>query len=340
MRKLYIIHTEPIPTRYTQQWRDHLAELWPTAHHIDSHTHAQHTTPGAFLDFANTNRHKSDQAQQVATLFSHGAINPGDRFLFTDAWNPTVLQLRYQSDLLRIPVSITGLWHAGSYDPNDFLGRLIGADPWVRHTEQAMAHGFTHNLFATEYHRELFCRTLKFPRTQTARMAWPMSYIPQQIPAGVKRDLIVFPHRIAPEKQVRIFKDLRKRMPEYEWVICQERSMSKAEYHQLLAEAKIVFSANLQETLGISWYEGICAGATPVVPHRLSYAEMAPNICYPSEWTRDWSAYCTHATKITKWIRDAMSMDCTQRITQTARLQQQLEPYFSSDQLKGFMDAQ
>lgn len=340
MSNLHIIHTEPIPTRYTSQWRHHLAELWPHARHIDSTAHAQHTTPGAFLDFAHTNRYKSDQAQQVAELFSHGAINPGDRFLFTDAWNPTVLQLRYQSDLLAIPVSITGLWHAGSYDPNDFLGRLIGADPWVRHAEQAMAHAYTHNLFATEYHRELFCDTLKFPRTRTARMAWPMGYIPQQIHAGVKRDLIVFPHRIAPEKQVRIFKDLRQRMPEYEWVICQEHAISKAQYHQLLAEAKIVFSANLQETLGISWYEGICAGATPVVPHRLSYAEMAPDMCYPSEWTDSWSSYCTHATKITKWIRDTMRMDCTQRITQTARLQQQLEPYFSSDQLKGFMDAQ
>ena len=50
----------------------------------------------------------------------------------------------------------------------------------------------------------------------------------------------------------------------------------------MLGEAKLVFSANLQETLGISWYEGALVDAIPMVPDRLSYKEMAlPNLSIP-----------------------------------------------------------
>ncbi len=35
-----------------------------------------------------------------------------------------------------------------------------------------------------------------------------------------KRNLILFPHRMAPEKQPAIFQDLKKAMPQYEFVVC------------------------------------------------------------------------------------------------------------------------
>jgi hypothetical protein len=75
----------------------------------------------------------------------------------------------------------------------------------------------------------------------------------------------------------------------------------------LLGEAKMVFSANLQETLGISWYEGALVNAIPMVPDRLSYSEMAvPEFKYPSKWTEDYSSYRTHRAEIVAKIRDYM----------------------------------
>jgi hypothetical protein len=107
-----------------------------------------------------------------------------------------------------------------------------------------------------------------------------------------KRDLILFPHRIAPEKQVEIFRDLKEHLPQYEFVVCQDQQLTKNEYHNLLGEAKLVFSANLQETLGISWYEGALVDAIPMVPDRLSYSEMAyDTFKYPEIWTRNWENY-------------------------------------------------
>jgi hypothetical protein len=69
-------------------------------------------------------------------------------------------------------------------------------------------------------------------------------------------------------------------------VVCQDQQLSKDEYHTLLGQSKIVFSANLQETLGISCYEGTLVDAIPMVPDRLSYSELYhEGFKYPSEWT-------------------------------------------------------
>jgi hypothetical protein len=118
-----------------------------------------------------------------------------------------------------------------------------------------------------------------------------------------KRNLILFPHRLAPEKQVEIFRDLKAALPQYEFIVCQDIPLSKVQYHTLLASAKIVFSANLQETLGISCYEGALVNAVPLVPDRLSYKEMYSSIFkYPSEYTESWDSYLAHKSEVIDMI--------------------------------------
>jgi hypothetical protein len=276
-------------------------------------------TPGAFLNFSDTNYWKS--AQMCAFLEQHnqGKTGANDHFIFTDAWNPTVIQLKYMSDLLGFNWTLHGLWHAGSYDPQDFLGRLVGDKPWVRHAEQSFYHAFDHNYFATTFHIEMFGKNLLgkggyVPEANTTgkvvRTGWPMEYMQDTLlmyKNMPKRDLILFPHRIAPEKQVEIFRDLATHLPQYEFVVCQDQQLTKNEYHNLLGEAKMVFSANLQETLGISWYEGAVVDAVPLVPDRLSYSEMAfDTFKYPSEWTESFEAYTQHRPKLCKVIMEHM----------------------------------
>jgi len=271
---IYLVDLEAVETRYTGEWKTHLPALLRKAGHnvnvISGPTDIPSaTTPGAFLNFGGTNIYKA---------------------------SPT-----------------HGLWHAGSYDPQDFLGRLVGDKPWVRNAEKSFYHAFDHNYFATDFHIHMFYKNLiqaDPDRRQTmyktviedtvfnnkvVRTGWPMEYMEDTLSMykGMeKRDLILFPHRIAPEKQVEIFRDLKEHLPQYEFVICQEQQLTKREYHNLLGEAKLVFSANLQETLGISWYEGAIVDAIPMVPDRLSYSEMAMDVFkYPSEWTESWNSY-------------------------------------------------
>jgi hypothetical protein len=47
------------------------------------------------------------------------------------------------AELLGVNIRIGGMWHAGSYDPQDFLGRLIGDAPWVRFAERVCITAMT-----------------------------------------------------------------------------------------------------------------------------------------------------------------------------------------------------
>ena len=149
-----------------------------------------------------------------------------------------------------------------------------------------------------------------------------------------KRDLILFPHRIAPEKQPEIFRDLAQSLPEYEFVVCQDKQLTKDEYHTLLGEAKMVFSANTQETLGISPYEGVLVGAMPLVPNRLSYTEMYDDIWkYDSSWTASYSNYQINKEKLINMIKDDMQ-NYDNKLPKLKQLEQKLtNMYFSATNL-------
>ena len=317
---VFLVDLEAVETRYTGQWKTHVPNLLKETGHavtvISGPTDIPSaTTPGAFLNFGGTNIYKANQVEQFGRLFCSGAVKPGDHFLFTDAWHPGIINLKYMSELLGVPVKIHALWHAGSYDPQDFLGRLIGDADWVRHSEKAFFHAIDYNYFATDFHIHMFCFNLfKCPRWmfegRISRTGWPMEYMPEVLKPYkglAKRDLILFPHRIAPEKQVEIFRDLAQALPQYEWIVCQDQTLTKDEYHTLLGQAKMVFSANLQETLGISCYEGSVVDAIPLVPNRLSYIEMYDDVFkYPSAWTESWEQYIDHKNELVALITNHM----------------------------------
>jgi len=205
-------------------------------------------------------------------------------------------------------------------------GAFLNYKPWVRHAEQSMFFTYDDNFFATDFHIDMFVRTLfgldnpwieddiadalagEHPRIK--RVGWPMEYLEHSLDSYKcmdKENLIVFPHRIAPEKQVDIFRDLKEQLPQYEFVICQEQQLTKNEYHNILGRAKLVFSANLQETLGISWYEGALVNAIPMVPDRLSYSEMAlAEFKYPSTWTEDFGSYIQNRKQIVNQVVEYM----------------------------------
>jgi glycosyltransferase involved in cell wall biosynthesis len=359
---VFLVDLEAVETRYTGQWKTHVPNLLQKAgHNVQIISGPMDipsaTTPGAFLNFGGTNIYKASQVEQMGRLFCNGAIHPGDHFIFTDAWHPGIINLKYMSELLGIPITTHGLWHAGSYDPQDFLGRLVGNKPWVRNAEKSFFSAFDHNYFATDFHMELFNRELlnnghtvenpwyeeelkeilagEYPKF--VRTGWPMEYMEDTLKMYKnmpKRDLILFPHRIAPEKQVDIFRDLKQYLPQYEFVVCQDQQLTKNEYHNLLGEAKIVFSANLQETLGISCYEGAVVDAIPMVPDRLSYTEMYyDTFLYPSKWTESFESYKVYRPDLCAKIIEHMDNYSTRIPTIHKQSRDLYEHFFSAGQL-------
>jgi len=354
---IFLVDLESVPTRYTCEWKSHLPYLLKKAgHHVQVISGPEDipsaTTPGAFLNFGGTNIYKASQVEQIARLFTEGKVVSGDHFIFTDAWHPGIINLKYMSELLGITVITHGLWHAGSYDKEDFLGRIVGNKPWVRNAEKSFFHAFDHNYFATDFHIRMFVTNLlnDYPTENPwleedladiiaggdprfVRTGWPMEYMAETLQSYTnipKHDLILFPHRIAPEKQVEIFRDLATQLPQYEFIVCQDQPLTKHEYHKLLGRAKIVFSANLQETLGISCYEGAIVDAIPMVPDRLSYTEMYyEGFKYPSEWTQDWDSYLIHRQELCHHIIVTMA-HYEKRLGQLHKQTEDLSKYFFS----------
>jgi hypothetical protein len=363
--KIWLVDLESVETRYTSEWKVHVPKILSSTSVFDNNKVTVEiidgaddipdaTTPGAFLNFGGTNIYKSTQIEKISRAFTKGKVKSGDHILFTDAWHPGIINIKYMAELLGIDVITHGLWHAGSYDPADFLGRLVGNKPWVRHAEKSFFECFNHNYFASNFHIDMFAKELLgiskedtdklCESKKIVRTGWPMEYTADSLvpfKGMQKRNLILFPHRVAPEKQPEIFRDLKETLQgDYEFVVCQDQRLSKVEYHNLLGESKMIFSANLQETLGISAYEGAIVNSFPLMPDRLSYTEMYDDYFkYPSEWTTDWDSYIANKDKLIEKIHWIMN-DHKKHYVNLDRLVKFLSnEYFSCRKLKNVLQS-
>lgn len=321
MPTLWLFDIEPHEQRYTSEWQEYLPgqiemamatrteKPWnlEVVRGIDT---TNKTSPGGFLDFAETNVYKAAQVAQFATMVQAGAVKSKDRVLFADAWHPGVIQCRYMADLLDIDLSIDVMWHAGSYDPWDLLGQKVGNKAWSNAFERAVFAAADQNYFATQYHCSLFLSALEPENPEKAQIVgWPMEYLPKLLAGNrsTKKDTILFPHRLSPEKQPKIMELLEPLLGTYRVFFAQKQVLTKLQYHEELSRSVAVFSANQQETLGICPYEGLLCGAVPIVPHRLSYPEIYPTLGYPSDWTTSLAAAQANSANLIAFIHKQIS---------------------------------
>lgn len=286
MSNIWIIPIEPLDNRYTKHWYDHIPSQLSQATGmkvttVDGKELTQSTTEGSFLNFSGTSYYKSSQIMQFAELVNTKQVKSGDIVLVTDAWNPTSHMIRYMCELEYIDIKMVGIWHAGQYDPTDILGFTIKSTEWAKKTEESMFELYDINVYATEYHRTMFVEAREVDASKSVVCGFPMEYYTQTLgleraPLCEKEDIIVFPHRISPEKRLDLFKAIeRVSIPYgYNCIVTQEQNFSKEEYYQLLRKAKFVFSANEHENLGIGMFEGLLLGCIPILPNKLSYREM------------------------------------------------------------------
>ncbi len=320
--QIIIFSLEEIETRYTGQWKKHLPSVLEKyskennilieIFDIQGEKIESSTTEGAFLNFSLTNIYKNSQMNEFFKLVNQGVIKEGAKVLFPDAWHTGIIQCRYLSDLLNLNFEIHSIWHAGSYDPNDFLGRKVKDKKWSYSFENSLFHASDYNYYATKYHFDLFKDELKvFNDRENPKgliTGLPFEFLFEELEKYSnleKENIILFPHRISVEKQPEIFKDLSNYFPNYQFVFCQDKKLSKHEYHTLLGKSKFMFSANLQETLGIGAIESIICNTVPILPNRLSYSEMYDNYFkYDSKYTTNYSSYEKNKDKLLKTINN------------------------------------
>ena len=316
MNTIWIVPIEPIDSRYTQQWYDnipvlvakHAGDRWRVTT-VDGEQIKSGTSTGGFLDWGATNVYKASQTEAIGRLFSGGAVQAGDRFLITDAWNFVITAIRYMSDLMQIPVEIHGIWHAGAYDPTDILGMQM-TKPWPWHSERGWFYACDVNYYATNFHRDMFLSNLSIPEHEQARAVrsgQPHELIVAGLVARRQNDKwrqVIWPHRYNEDKQPEIAEDLVGRIGA-NLVITQKLNLSKEEYYDQLGRSLVTLSTSLHENLGISQMEGCLTGSLPCVPDRASYSEMyLPCFKYPTEWTSSWENYQKHSDQLVAFVNN------------------------------------
>jgi hypothetical protein len=319
MSNIIVFPIEPLDSRYSAQWYESvpqsldakLKQLGLTGNVItvDGVQKTSSVTSGAFLNFQDTNRYKSSQLVSFCDMLDAGTVTTNDVILFTDAWNPALLQVKYMRDLGGYNWKIHGLWHAGAYDPTDILGYKM-QKPWPHHTERALYYACDTNWYATDFHRKMFLTNLGIPESDHDRAqlsGQPHDLIMDAMSninlKAITKSGVIWPHRYNADKQPEIAEALSAQFTT-PWCITQKLNLSKSEYYQKLAESQVMFSCSLHENLGISIMEGVMLDVIPVLPDRCSYSEMyMPDFLYPSAWTTSMESYERHKTDLVEFIQ-------------------------------------
>ena len=282
---LYNIPIESLEERYSAQWNTWFPREFKR-HGVDwilmyGHTLSDKIREGAFLDVISTNYFKADQLKLIIMYFNQNKIKDGDIFFFHDLWFPGIEMLAYVRDALGIDFKIYGCLHAGTWDEYDFLYRM-GMRDWGKHVENGWFKFIDGIFVATDFHKNLITYKNLVEERKIHVTGFPI--FPEDLPLQrrsqkERENIVVFPHRLDPEKNPQLFDELKSRIEgvnDWNFIKTKETCFNKSQYYMMLNKSKIALSFSDQETWGIAMQEAVFCGCIPLVPDDLSYRELYP----------------------------------------------------------------
>jgi len=219
-----------------------------------------------FLNPASTSYFKATQMMKVAELFNNNNIKNNDIFYVSDVWFPGIESIKYMSMFKGINVKLYGPLYAGSFTPTDTVNSLT---EWARSFEHSLIKMFDGIFLGSEQLKQDLIKSFTL-NYGNLRKLYVTGYAFDstefdKYDVTKKENIVVFPHRLHPEKQRDLFDNLKKHI-NAEFVVTHDLNLSKDEYYKLLAKAKVIYSASLQENFGYSVLEGCMLGVAPVLP--------------------------------------------------------------------------
>jgi len=277
--KIYYLPLELIDMRYTKDQDDVTQKIFNKLNidykTINGEILSDKKNPDEFLNPTSTNFFKFRQLEQICKCFDNGEVKDGDIFYVSDIWFPGIESIKYMAHFKNINVKLYGVLHAGSFTPSD---TVEGLKEWARPFEESLIKMFDGIFLGSEQTRQDLLKAFNLGFTDLNKLhVTGLSYDSKnvekyRIPYNKKEDIIVFPHRLHPEKQEYLFDNLKKFFPCVKFVTTHRENLTKEEYYKLLAKSKIVYSASLQENFGYSVLEACSLGVTPILPNN--------NTCY------------------------------------------------------------
>ncbi|MDD3039723.1 hypothetical protein [Bacteroides sp.] len=287
---LFHIPIEPYETRYTADWVEQYERAFKDRGIVSETILGDQTTsvlqPGCVLDACGTHIYKLSQLSKIIHRINSGRIKNNDVIFFSDLWFPGIESLFYIRNMTKIDFKIVGVLHAGTYDQYDFTCQN-GMRSWGAALERCWFNEFDMIFVATAFHKHLIMENTPIcckDKIKVTGLPFYAEELRKRFPVTEKENLVVFPHRIVPEKQPWLFDEIAK-MPElsnFKFIYTMKDTTTRDEYFRLLAKSKIMLSFAGQETFGYSTLEAMALGNIALVPNRLSYKETVPY-----EWRYD-----------------------------------------------------
>jgi len=274
---MIIIPIEILEERYSKQWYESIKKDFPDARFIGDLSEKK-INNGEFLDCIYTNKYKAMQMVEIISMIEKGEIDTEETFWFLDGWFPGIQYLSYIKDTMGYNFKFKCLLHAGTWDKNDFLTKK-GLSNWGYGFEHSFMNIYDEIIVATEYHKKLITNYFSdFGYNKIKVKPFPIFTIEPTIYTK-KEDIVVFPHRLADEKQPHLFDLLKntyhkKYNDSVSFIKSKEFCETKEDYYNLLSRSKIAVSFALQETFGIAMLEANNLGCHCFVKNDLSYSEL------------------------------------------------------------------
>jgi glycosyltransferase involved in cell wall biosynthesis len=275
---IYFFPIEPLEERYSLQWLGWFLKAFQKSgkpFKVIGDLSRRKITIGEFLDVYDTIRYK---ARQIAEFLYCYRGEECTIFLM-DGWFSGIEGLFYVRDNAKVKIKIKCILHAGTWDPNDFISQN-GCGVWAKNIEYSWLKQYDEIFVATNYHKTLIENYFN-DKFNITIVDFPV--VDPDFECNKKENIVVFPHRLAKEKQPEVFDEVarlyKNRYPNDNVVFIKTKDVCKTkdEYYKLLAKAKVSFSSALQETFGIAMLESVKFGCIPVAPNRLSYPETLAN---------------------------------------------------------------
>jgi len=308
---LIYVPIEPLAERYTEQWYRNLPVLF--AEHfnvrvIDGEPLQQVVKVGTFLDINSTVHYKSVQLAKIAALFDKGLVKPNTRFFFGDIEFWGIESVRLMADMNHISVRLVGFLHAASYTHGDAFEI---AAPYQQFTEVGWIAAMDAVLVGSQYHKNAVLARRLAPMNQlhladrivvSGNPLFACDYSAYYKP---KQNLVVLTNRFDlekdPESTLRLFAKAKAAHPEWEFLVTTSRQtftsnspallelakdmerlgiisirsgLTKAEYHQVLAQAKVMVSHSPEESFGYCAVEAMLYGCQPLLKNNASHPEL------------------------------------------------------------------
>lgn len=305
MMKVWHLPLEKYETRYTADWEGdferEFTRLRVNFETVRGQCLGRCETGKDPLDGCGTTYWKATQFSRMAGLITTGQVKDGDVVFLADIWNPDVLHLFYLRDMLGLKFKVAGVLHAGTYDRADFTYRL-GMAEWGRDFEKSLLKGADYVFVATDFHKSLLRLTHDCGNVVVTGIPFYANRLKSKYGnVGKDKSLVVFPHRLAPEKHPEKFDQLAALLgPDFKCVKTMEVCKTRDDYFRLLAKAGYMVSFADQETFGFSTVEALALGCVVYAPDDLSYVETVP---VGQRYRRD-------APRIVEMLADRISRGC------------------------------